>query len=219
MISEKHIQTLDLELAGHKLVVQKGSDVDSLWEDLLEGEGPGSEDRIPYWTEIWPCSVVLAEHLNNCQDMLRNKLCLEVGCGLGVTSMVAAKLGARVMALDIEWHAVYYALHNAILNNIFHVQWVSMDWKQPSLKSQQFDFIWAGDVLYEKRFALPLASFLNDNLAPGGKVWIADQDRNISQKTWPVLFDNGFQGRELTQRRVQWFGQHPWVRLVELTRK
>ncbi|WP_291320040.1 methyltransferase domain-containing protein [Desulfonatronospira sp.] len=212
-------QVLNLKLAGHRIKLKRQADLETLWSGLGEPAGDMDQERIPYWAEIWPSSVLLAEHLTLCRALIRGRLCLEVGCGLGATSILASRLGARLVAVDMEPDALRFARQSARTNNAPDVLWAGMDWKQSGLKNHVFEFIWAADVLYETGFALPLAGFFRDCLAPGGRIWIADQKRNVSANAWAGLLSQGFKARELEERRVSWFGQKPRVRLVELVRE
>jgi len=45
---------------------------------------------------------------------------LDVGCGTGLVSLVAARAGARVVACDLNPHAVALAAHNAKENGLDH---------------------------------------------------------------------------------------------------
>ena len=212
-------QVLNLKLAGHRLKLKRLADLETLWSGLQEKCTDMDQERIPYWAEVWPSSVLLAEHLDSNRELIRERLCLEVGCGLGATSILASRLGARVMAVDMEPHALVFARQNAKANNTPDVFWAGMDWKRNALKKHIFEFIWAADVLYETGLALPLADFLRDCLAPRGRIWIADQERNVSGTAWSKLLSMGFKARELEGRKVSWFGQKASVRLVELVRR
>ncbi len=212
-------QVLNLKLAGHRLKLKRQADLETLWSGLQEPSRDMDQERIPYWAEIWPSSVLLAEHLDRSRELIRGRLCLEAGCGLGATSILASRLGARVVAVDMEPDALAFARQNAEANNTPEVLWAGMDWKRSGLKKHRFEFIWAADVLYETGFALPLAGFLRDCLAPQGRIWIADQERNVSGEAWAKLLSMGFKARELEGRKVSWFGQKASVRLVELVRE
>ncbi|WP_291323275.1 methyltransferase domain-containing protein [Desulfonatronospira sp.] len=209
---------LNLKLAGYRLAVKRHADLETLWAGMLDQSCDAEHKGIPYWAEVWPSSVLLAEHLDRHRQLIRGRLCLEVGCGLGATAILAARLGARVVAVDMEPEALGFARQSAIINNVPDVLWVGMDWKHCGLKRHSFEFIWAGDVLYETGFVLPLAKFLRECLAPGGRIWVSDQERNVSGKAWSTLLSQGFRPREVEGRRVGWFGQNARVRLVELTR-
>ncbi len=212
-------QVLNLKLAGHRLKLKRHADLETLWSGLQEPSRDLDQERIPYWAEIWPSSVLLAEHLDRCRDLIRGSLCLEVGCGLGATSILASRLGARMVAVDMEPDALVFARQSAAANSTPDVLWAGMDWKRSGLKKHMFEFIWAADVLYETGFALPLAGFLRDCLAPQGRIWIADQKRNVSERTWAKLLGQGFKAKGLGGRKISWFGQKARASMVELVRE
>ena len=70
------------------------------------------DDRIPYWTEIWPAGIALAEWLGEQRKKIENRVCLDLGCGLGFTALAGAWLGAKVLAMDYQYQALYYAALN-----------------------------------------------------------------------------------------------------------
>jgi len=52
---------------------------------------------------VWPAAYVAAEALmQHCPQGAGNWTCVEVGCGAGFPSLVAARLGAQVIGLDSE---------------------------------------------------------------------------------------------------------------------
>lgn len=149
------------------------ANMDKLWANM-EGE----EDA-PYWNEIWPSSLALAGWLYHMQNAIRGKRCLDLGCGLGFTALLGCFLGANVTAIDYKAEALEYAKINAAINNIRGVDFTVMDWRYPAFNPESFDFIWAGDIMYEKDFASPIASFLSSMLQKNGKAWIAEPGRDI----------------------------------------
>jgi len=61
-------------------------------------------------------SILLARYLE--KQQLKNKNLLEVGCGSGFLSILAAKLGAHVKAVDISQDAIETITDNAELNDV-----------------------------------------------------------------------------------------------------
>jgi len=60
------------------------------------------DERLPYWAELWTSAIVLAERVLNDQTMRGTKV-LELGCGLGLVGLAAAKAGADVpVKVDLE---------------------------------------------------------------------------------------------------------------------
>lgn len=75
--------------------------------------------------DVWPgvfhpglfsSTLFLLEHLD--QKDLREKRFLEPGCGTGLISIVAAKRGAQVTAVDINPRAIQNAAENLNLNGV-----------------------------------------------------------------------------------------------------
>ena len=154
-------------------------DLETLWKNLGQEDFSGDE-RLPYWTEIWPAAVSLSTWLMDHPEKVASRTGLELGCGQGLIAMVAAFLGAGIIGLDYEWPAVLAARKNSLLNRHsgkppFFVQ---MDWRNPAVLPRSLDFILAGDIFYERRFVEPIAAFIAHALKPEAKAWLAGPDRN-----------------------------------------
>lgn len=209
-------QCIELDMLGKTWIFKRSGNLEELW-DKMTGDEPGDEDRIPYWAEIWPASIVLSEHIHESSEMIRGRVCLDVGCGLGLTSVIAQSSGADVLAMDSQWEALRYCRYNALLNNKKDLKCVQMDWRSPGITAGMFDFIWAGDVLYEVRFTPPLTRLFKMALKVDGKIWIADPQRNVSEKIWHIFEDSGFKIRELKRQKAGLNSHKATVRLIELT--
>lgn len=208
--------SIELELAGRKWLISRAGNLDELWENMT-GETLDAEDHIPYWTEVWPASKALAGHIGRSARLLAGGLCLDIGCGLGLTSLVAGSVGARVVAMDFEKPALEFARQNASINNIPSMCWVQTDWRNPGFGPGVFDFIWAADVLYEARFCEPLARLLRYCLKDNGRIWIADPERNVSVKAWDYFERKGFTIKEIGRQKTVVGYHSAMVRLMELT--
>ena len=134
-------------------------------ESLLDEEAFGNDEFMPYWAELWPAAIALADALPRDLEGVR---LVELGCGLGVPSLVAAARGARVTAVDWATDAIGLLRANAALNglelNALHADWRAFD--------GDFDLVLAADVLYERRNVEPLVTLL-PRLAPESLVALA----------------------------------------------
>jgi predicted nicotinamide N-methyase len=92
-----------------------------------------------------------------------------------------------------------------------------MDWRNPGLRPAVFDFIWAGDILYETRFCQPLTMLLKGSIRENGRIWIADPERNISDRIWSYFEDNGFIVNEIKREKAFIDRHGAMVRLMELS--
>jgi predicted nicotinamide N-methyase len=130
----------------------------------------------PYWSVLWRSGVALAHELDGVA--LRGLRVVELGCGLAVPSIAAARAGAEVLATDACADAVALVARNARLNEV-HVETATVDWAHPDelVNRAPFDLVLAADVLYEGAHVDVLLS-----LFPrlGREVWLADPGRPAS---------------------------------------
>ena len=187
-----YTSVVDISLCGRSWQLQRAADLETLWENMVENDF-GDDERLPYWTEIWPSSLVLAEWLLTQCDRFFGQVCLDLGCGLGLTAMVGSWLGGRIVAMDYEPEALHFAQKNQSINDVPQILWSVMDWRQPALAAGCAPFIWGGDIMYEARFVRPVLSFLEHALAPGGVVWIAEPNRSVYQTFTEQLAGAGWQ--------------------------
>jgi predicted nicotinamide N-methyase len=94
---------------------------------------------------------------------------LELGCGLGVPSLVAATRGAEVTAVDWAEDAVLLLRRNARRNGLTLAA-EQHDWREPL--GHTFDLAVAADVLYERRNVEPVLARLRE-AAPEALVGLA----------------------------------------------
>lgn len=131
--------------------------------------------------------MVLAKWLLQNKARIRNQNCLDLGCGLGVSTCAAALCGAKITAVDNTWEALCYARYNLKVNGLRNVNWVYMDWNHPAFLPGCFDFILGSDVPYESGFFKPLLYLFGLALAPQGRIWLASPDRSVTRSFWEIL--------------------------------
>jgi predicted nicotinamide N-methyase len=134
-------------------------------ESLLDEEAFADDEFMPYWAELWPAGLALAHELPERMDLVR---VVELGCGLGVPSLVAAARGAHVTAVDWAAEAIALLRENAARNNL-SLEAVHADWRR---FDGSFDLALAADVLYEARNVEPLAALVS-GIAPRALVGLA----------------------------------------------
>jgi SAM-dependent methyltransferase len=73
------------------------------------------DERLPYWAELWPSSIELARYCLKERGVCSRRI-LEIGCGLGLAGVAAARAGAHVIFTDYEPDALKFARYNALKN-------------------------------------------------------------------------------------------------------
>ncbi|MBT8764132.1 methyltransferase domain-containing protein [Desulfohalobiaceae bacterium Ax17] len=209
-------ELIKLNVARQKWLLKRPADLETLWTEMDELD---QDERIPYWVEVWPASKLLGEWLIKNKQNIRGKLCLDLGCGLGLTSLIASKLQAKVIALDYAWQALYFGRQNSLLNDVCSPLWVQMDWRTPGFKEKSFDYILGSDVFYERRFFEPISTLFDRFLAPGGKIWLGDPERTVSKDVWTRLKSLGWQVRRVASKKVELENQKAMVNLWEVCRQ
>jgi predicted nicotinamide N-methyase len=147
------------------------------WEQLRHEEG-GDGRPVPYWATPWPSGGVLAGALAEDPPAPGSRV-LELGCGLALPSIVAARAGARVLATDGHSDAVAFAAHSKALNEVEGEVAVA-DWAGDgdALAARgPWDLVLAADVLYLKANVDAALALLPRLVAPDGEVLLADPRR------------------------------------------
>jgi predicted nicotinamide N-methyase len=127
----------------------------------------------PYWAVLWRSGVALAEELDGAP--LRGLRVVELGCGLALPSIAAARAGASVLATDESQEALELVARNAGLNDV-RVETARVRWSaaEEVIARGPFDLVLAADVLYERSAVAQLLALL-PRLAP--RAWLADPGR------------------------------------------
>ena len=160
-----------IAIGEHELVVLRPDDPES----LIDEERFDEDEFLPYWAELWPSGLALARHVAELD--LEGRRVLEVGCGLALPSLAAARAGADVLATDWAPEAVELAAANAAANGL-RLTTAVLAWDDSAaLVLGPFELVLAADVLYEQRNAVPLLRLLDAVVARDGEALVADPGR------------------------------------------
>jgi predicted nicotinamide N-methyase len=164
-------------------------------EALLDEQAFEREEFLPYWAQLWPSAIVLARATAGLHPAGRRVL--ELGCGLGLPSIVAALEGASVLATDWSPDAVAFAAANASRNGA-SLRTAVCSWTDPEgsgnprggapagrgpmIAEAPWDLVLAADVLYEARNVDQLLELLPRLVDGSGEVLIADPGRRPAER-------------------------------------
>ena len=141
-------------------------------DELISPKDFEHDERLPYWAELWPSSVLLATRLPKTGGRL-----LELGCGVGLVTSVALSAGWDVVATDYYAEALEFAQLNSLRIAGRSPDTRLVDWRDMPESLGRFDAVVAADVLYEKPYPALIASAIARTLAPRGQAVIVDPDR------------------------------------------
>jgi predicted nicotinamide N-methyase len=162
-------------VGGRPLRLLRPRDGDAVLDELLAEDDP-DEDRLPFWTQLWPSGTALAQAI--AARPLAGRRVLELGCGLGLVGVTAARAGATVTVVDRSPEAIAFATLNAERNGVT-LQAAVRAFDQPRrlLAEAPWDLVLAADVLYEQRNVPVLLWLLPRLVGQVGEVWLADPGR------------------------------------------
>ena len=167
----------------------------------------------PLFGLLWSSGAELAARLAR-RPVKAGERILEVGCGLGLASLVGHRRGADMTASDSHPLAGDFLLHNVRLNEMAPMKYRHGDWAvlpgAPMLHQRsgrmlrqrlrgRFDLIIGSDLLYDRDHSLALAGFIGRHARAAAEVWIVDPDRGNRGPFNRSMVSQGF---AFTERRL-----------------
>ena len=189
------------------------------------------ELHLPYWAELWDSSIgmatFIAEQWSACgrQESIVARIArrsmsssrpasvMDLGCGMGLTGTVAARLGTRVLFADLETPALLFAELNS-LTNASRCRTRRVNWQTDRLK-ERFDLILGADIVYDRTQWVFLEPFFAAHLALGGGILLGEPGRSSGEEFETWIAARGWQMRGFTQPLA---GGPKSIRLLELER-
>lgn len=144
--------------------------------------------------QIWPAGRLLAEAMSGFD--IGGKRILELGCGLGLATLVLTHRGANITASDHHPLAESFLSYNAGLNGLAIPCYHDLPWTIPDTALGRFDLIIASDVLYERDHPAQLDALLRRHAKPQVEVVFTDPGRGNSAPFTRSLLSQGYQVQE-----------------------
>ncbi len=155
------------------------------FELLLDAAAGDPEQNLPYWAEIWPSGIALADEVIAHPELIREQRVLEIGSGIGVTASVALMKDSNLIVADYSADSLVLNCLNSLTNSGREPATMQINWREPSrelraLAGSGFPVVLAADVLYEKRDIEPMLALVDWLVAPDGLFWLAEPGRNVA---------------------------------------
>ena len=164
-----------------------------------------SQELRPWFGTVWPSARALGNFVATLD--FSDKTVLEVGCGLALPSMVAARRGGVVTATDRHPDVLHLLESNLQRNGLEgRVQFAELDWLEPAdtraPSDVRYDWVIGSDVLYERHLPAALAKSIARLVRPGGKVVIADPARPYLHPFVQAMGELGFDVESIRDRVI-----------------
>lgn len=155
----------------------------------------------PMFGVVWPAGLALADAMS--RFPVEGKHILEVGCGIGLPSLVLHWRGADITASDYHPLAEEFLRHNTDLNGLVPIRFFNAPWIEPVLGLGRFDLIIGSDLLYERDHPSLLAGFLADHANPTCQILLADPGRHRCGQLIAKLASQGYASTESSLHLIE----------------
>jgi predicted nicotinamide N-methyase len=167
---------------------------------LLDEAEADPEQHLPYWAEIWPSGIALADVALARAAELAGRPVLELGSGLGITATAAIEAGAELLAADYSAVSLSLCRYNTLRNAGSEPRTIEINWRDPAQELldradaiRGYPIILAADVLYETRDIAPLLAITARLLARDGMLWLAEPGREAARRFLAAADELGWQ--------------------------
>ena len=144
----------------------------------------------PLFGILWPSSLELAKFISSVD--IANKRILEVGCGIGLSSLLLNHMHADITATDIHPCAQEFLGINTVLNNDRVIPFERLDWNSANSTLGRFDLIIGSDLLYESNHPVLLSNFIDNHANKTCEVIIIDPARGQQGKFIKMMLTMGY---------------------------
>ncbi|EIM62337.1 methyltransferase [Desulfobacter postgatei] len=134
----------------------------------------------PIFGVVWPSSCLLARLMLD--HYVNGKRVLEVGCGIGLASLILNQRLADITATDYHPETEGFLIHNVKLNDGKKIPFVRTGWADLDDDLGHFDLIIGSDLLYEIKHVDLLSTFINRHARDHCDVIIVDPRRGYHAK-------------------------------------
>lgn len=166
-----------LEFDNIDIHVRSLRDKQQFSDPLGEAEALGiSSAQWSLFGVVWESSQILAHEMEHFS--IEGKRILEVGCGIGLSSIMLNSRHADITATDIHPEAGNFLAENARLNHGKKIPFLRTDWKDPCVGLGKFDLIIGSDILYEREHIELLSEFINQHASDKCEVVLVDPGRS-----------------------------------------
>lgn len=213
-------ETHQLQFGIIKVDISCITNFDDLLNALID-KGEDHEDykdeRLPYWADLWHSALALSQYLAE-NDIIKPYLNVtEIGCGLGVPGIVAAKLGGNVTLTDYMQETLDFLAINWEQNFDVPLQASLLDWRNPDSHFQA-DLLLASDVAYEKRAFDVLPKAIKTLSKPGGRIILTEPQREIAKPFLKILETDINYSISKSVIEVKWNDFYKKINILDLKR-
>jgi predicted nicotinamide N-methyase len=176
-----------VKAGGSELEILQIRNMTDYLDRLAAKAGTGPVD-LPFWAKIWNTSVFMGHLLSRAPG--EDRTLLEIGAGVGVAGLFAARAGYRVTLSDLDEDALLFSRINAIKNGLDdRVDAARVDFTKDRL-DRRFDVLLGCEVLYRPQDYPGLLAFMDAHLDDEGEAFYAMDDSRSGREFFQAASEN-----------------------------
>jgi 2-polyprenyl-3-methyl-5-hydroxy-6-metoxy-1,4-benzoquinol methylase len=124
---------------------------------------------------------------------LAGKRVLEIGCGIGLCSIVLHRMGIDITASDYHPRVREFLERNVLGNGLPPIKYQTGNWDEENLELGTFDVMIGSDILYQPDHACLVSRFIDRHSSDDVEVVVGDPGRANRSKftrTWVTCIDS-----------------------------
>ncbi len=171
----------------------------------------------PLFGVVWPTSIVMAMQIDRLD--LAGKRVLEIGCGIGLCSIVLHRMGVDITASDYHPRTREFLDRNVLGNGLAPIKYLTGNWDAENAGLGEFDVLIGSDVLYQPDHAGLVSNFIDRHSSDDVQVVIGDPNRANRSRFTRNMVDLGYQHRFERFDQLMHDGQRCKGRITHYSRK
>ena len=171
------LQSFDL---GKKEVALYVPQLMAVQKWYAQQKAKNKQASFPYWAQVWPAAIALAQFVVNHPKYTKNKTVLELASGLGLPSLAAAPLAKNVACTDYIATAVEVAQQSAHYHGFKNVHCYILDWNSIP-EDLEAEVLLMSDVNYEPQQFEVLYNVMQRFLQKGTTILLSTPQRLMAK--------------------------------------
>lgn len=171
-------------------------------DDKNEAKNLGINDTLwPIFGVIWPAAYVLADLMEDFNT--QNLSILEVGTGIGLSSLVLNQKQANITSTDYHPESQVFLAENVKLNNGKSINFFLSNWDEYNPQIGKYDLIIGSDLLYESTHPKLLSSFIQQHAQTSCQVILAVPNRGYQKEFNAIMEEYSFEIKDITPKQTR----------------
>lgn len=141
--------------------------------------------------QVWPSAQVLASRVIPMH--INGRRVLEIGCGIGLASIVLHRMGVDITASDYHPQVLPFLQRNMRQNALSPIKFQTGNWESDNPMLGQFDLIIGSDILYQPAHIEHVSRFISLHSSANVEVMIIDPGRENRSRFTKAMQSLGFE--------------------------